>query len=135
MINPLPIKYDGKTTWFIYFFFFGQMSQVKPSEWKSDQPVFISQNLFDPQTTCLVPRYNPIRRIWLPKCRWSWSQVKVKCPKIGQNLKNRPYLGCYSTYRLYTWYQGTTQYCPFNNPSDDDLDLRSRFKVKFSKKV
>ena len=32
----------------------------------------------------------------------SRSQVKVKCPKNGQNLLNGPYLGCYFTYILGT---------------------------------
>ena len=30
-------------------------------------------------------------------------------PKNGKKLKNWPYLGCYFTYRLHIWYQGTTQ--------------------------
>ena len=38
----------------------------------------------------------------------SRSQVKVKCPKIGQNLKkNGSYLECYFPYRLHAWYQDT----------------------------
>ena len=34
--------------------------------------------LFPLQTSYLVPRYNPIRRIQWPKCRWPWPSVKVK---------------------------------------------------------
>ena len=30
-------------------------------------------------------------------------------PQNGKKLKNWPYLGCYFTYILHTWYQGTTQ--------------------------
>ena len=29
--------------------------------------------------------------------------------KMGKKLINWPYLGCYFTYRLHTWYQGITQ--------------------------
>ena len=30
-------------------------------------------------------------------------------PKNGKKLNNWPYLGCYFTYSLHTWYKGTTQ--------------------------
>ena len=53
---------------------------------------------------------------------------------MGKNLKNWSYLGGYFTNRLHTWYQGTTQLGAFNDPSADDLDPRSKVKVKFSKK-
>ena len=36
----------------------------------------------------------------------TFGLVKVKCQKNCQNLKkNGPYLECYFTYRLHTWYQ------------------------------
>ena len=38
---------------------------------------------------------------------------------------NWPYLGCYFTYRLHTWYQGTTQQAAFNDPSADGQGQRS----------
>ena len=51
--------------------------------------------------------------------------------KNGKKLKNWPYLG-YFTYRLHTYYQGTTQLSAFNDLSADDLDP---VKVKFSQKL
>ena len=60
-------------------------------------------------------------------------------PRNGKKLNNWPYLGGYFTYRLHTWYQGTTQLGAFNNSIADDLDPRSRsrskVKVKFSSKI
>ena len=45
----------------------------------------ISRRLFHLQTSYLVTRYNPIRHIQWPKCRWLWpwsrSKVKVKFSK------------------------------------------------------
>ena len=49
---------------------------------------------------------------------------------MGKKTKNWSYLGGNFTYRLHTWYQGTTQLVAFNDPSADDLDLKSRSKVK-----
>ena len=91
-----------------------QMSHNLRSTLKLMQPVFISHNVMDREASYLVPRYNPIRHILWPKCRWPWPLVKVKgqgqiFPKMGKIPKNWSYLGCYFTYRLYTWYQGTTQ--------------------------
>ena len=42
------------------------------------------------------------------------TEVKVKgqgqiFPKMHKKPKNWSYLGCYFTYTLHTWYQGTTQ--------------------------
>ena len=37
------------------------------------------------------------------------------------------------SYRLHTWYQGTTQKGSFNDPSADDLDLQSKFPKKMGK--
>ena len=34
----------------------------------------ISRRLFHLQTSYLVPRYNPIRRIQWPKCQWPWPK-------------------------------------------------------------
>ena len=50
--------------------------------------------------------------------------------KMSKKTKNWSYLGGYFTYRLHTWYQGTTQSGEFIDPSADDLDPRSRSKVK-----
>ena len=57
-------------------------------------------------------------------------------PKNGKKLNHCPYHGCYFTNRLHTGYQGTTQLVAFNDPNADDLDQRSRSKVKviFSQK-
>ena len=60
----------------------------------------------------------------------SRSHSLVKCPKISQNLKNGSHVGCNFTYRLHTWYQGTTYYGAFNDISADDLDQRSRSNGK-----
>ena len=73
----------------------------------------ISWMLFHLQTSYLVPRYNPIRHIQWPKCQWPWPWAKVigqgHCfPKMGKKPKNWSYFGGYFTYRLHTWYQGTT---------------------------
>ena len=86
----------------------GQMSKNWPKSTKW------AISLFHLQTSYLVPRYNPIRHIQWSMCRWSWprsrSKVKVKFfPKMGKKTKNWSYLGGYFTYRLHTWYQGTTQ--------------------------
>ena len=99
----------------------------------------ISWRLFHPKTSYLVRRYNPIKRIQWPKCRWPWPKVKVKvkfCQKKYKKLINWPYLRCYFTYSLHTWYQGTTHKCASNDPSAYDVDQRSRSKVKakFSQK-
>ena len=56
----------------------------------------------------------------------SRSNFAKNCKK----LKNWPYLKCYFTYRLQTWYQGTSRKCTFNDLSADDLDPRSRSKIK-----
>ena len=50
-------------------------------------------------------------------------------PKMGKKLKNWLYLLCYFTYRLHTWYQGTTYLGAFNDSRADDLDLHT-VKVK-----
>ena len=50
--------------------------------------------------------------------------------KMCKKQKNWPYLECYFTYRLHTWYQGTTYKCPSNDPSAYDVDQRSKSKVK-----
>ena len=98
-------------------------------------------NAISPKDIILGSKVNPIRRIQWPKCRWPWPKVKVKgqgqiFPKMGKKTKNWSYLGGYFTYRLHTWYQGTTHQCTSNDPSADDLDLRSRSQVKvtFSQK-
>ena len=49
---------------------------------------------------------------------------------MGKKPKNWSYLGGYFTYTLYNWYKGTTQLGAFNDPNTDDLDQRSRSKVK-----
>ena len=66
----------------------------------------------------------------------SMTLVKVKFSKKGKKPKDWSYLGGYFTYRLHTWYQGTTRKCSPNDPSAYDLDqrLRSKVKVKFSSK-
>ena len=51
-------------------------------------------------------------------------------PKNLKKLNNWPYLEGYFTYRLYTRYQGTIHHGTFNDPSADDLDIRSRSQVK-----
>ena len=83
-------------------------------KWIKIKELVISRRLFHLQTSYLVPRYNPIRRIHWPKCRWPWPKVKVKGQgqiflKMIKRLMNWPYPRCYFTYRLHTWYQGTTQ--------------------------
>ena len=51
-------------------------------------------------------------------------------PKMIKKRNNWPYHGGYFFYRLHTRYQGTTHHGTFIDPSADDLDLRSRSKVK-----
>ena len=77
-------------------------SNLPQNAWKTKELV-ISRRLFHLHTSYLVPRYNPIRRIQWPKCRWPWPKVKGQgqiLPKNGKKLNNWPYLGCYFTYRL-----------------------------------
>ena len=75
-------------------------TQVKfPQNEYKTKALAISRMLFHQQTSYLVPRYNPIRRIKWPKWWWLWPNVKVK----GQRKKWQC-LGCYFTYRLHIWY-------------------------------
>ena len=55
---------------------------------------------------------------------------------MGRKPNNWSDLRDYFTYILHTWFQGTTYQWAFNDPSADDLDPRSRskVKVKFSQK-
>ena len=45
---------------------------------------------------------------------------RLNIPKMGRKPKNWPYLGCYFTYKLHTWYQGTTHYGAFNDDTSAD---------------
>ena len=59
----------------------------------------------------------------------SRSQVKVKCPKICQNLQNGSYLGYYFTYRRHTCYQPNKAHSMNQLPMTLTL-VRSRSQVK-----
>ena len=93
----------------------GQRSRSNfPQNALKNKELVISRRLFHLQTSYLVPRYNPIRCIQWPKCRWPWPKVKVKgqgqiFPKMHKKTKNWSYLRGYITYRLHISYQGTTQ--------------------------
>ena len=68
--------------WHLMIYFFDDLDSR--SNRKSTPPKFISQNLLDLQTSYLVLRYNPIRRIQWSKCRWPWPKTE----KICSNLYN-----------------------------------------------
>ena len=78
--------------------------------WPKSTKWAISRMLFHQQTSYLVPRYNPIRHIQWPKCRWPWPKVKVKGQgqifnkKMCKKTKNCSYLGGYFTHRLHHIY-------------------------------
>ena len=75
---------------------------------------FLYLGLFCLQTSYLVSTYNPLRRIQWPKYQWHRRKVKVKgqgqiSPKMDKKRINWPYLRCYFSHRLHTWYQGITR--------------------------
>ena len=66
LTDPLHTWYDGKTTWLTFNDNFSMtliQGQISRSNRLSTPPKFIYQNPLDLQTSYLVPRYNPIRRI------------------------------------------------------------------------
>ena len=46
-------------------------------------------------------------------------------PKMARKSNHWPYLGCYLTYRLHTWYQGTTHQGTFNDPGQGQNFLKN----------